>query len=126
MNGENPEETDYYVSYEAKVYAGVDFEAIGITVDDEAKTIRVEIPAVSITDVIVDIASMDFIFYNDAANTSTVSEAAYRACEEDAERESQRQEAIYELARQNAGNVLRALIEPIVDQMDGAYTLTVA
>ena len=126
MNGEDPEKTDYYVSYEAKVYAGIDFEDIGIAVDDEAKAISVEIPEVTITDVIVDIASMDFIFYNDKANASTVSQQAYKACEEDARQESREQEAIYELARQNAANVLRALIEPIVDQTDGGYSLSVA
>ena len=126
MNGEDPEKTDYYVSYEAKVYAGIDFEDIGIAVDDEAKAISVEIPEVTITDVIVDIASMDFIFYNDKANASTVSQQAYKACEEDTRQESREQEAIYELARQNAANVLRALIEPIVDQTDGGYSLNVA
>ena len=47
MNGEDPEKTDYYVSYEAKVYAGIDFEDIGIAVDDEAKAISVEIPEVT-------------------------------------------------------------------------------
>ena len=126
MNGEDPEKTDYYVSYEAKVYAGIDFEDIGIAVDDEAKAISVEIPEVTITDVIVDIASMDFIFYNDKANASTVSQQAYKACEEDARQESREQEVIYELARQNAANVLRALIEPIVDQTEGGYSLSVA
>lgn len=126
MNGQNAEETDYYVSYEAKVYAGIDFEAIQITVDDEAKMIYVIIPEVTITKVDVDIASMDFIFYNTKANTSTVTQAAYKACEADAQRESGQQQAIYELARQNACNVLTALIEPLVEQVDAEYGLSVA
>lgn len=126
MNEANPEQTDYYVSYEAKVYAGIDFEQVQISVDDEAKEIVVKLPEVNITKVDVDIASMDFIFYNNSANTSTVSQAAYKACEADAQKESAQQKAIYELARQNACNVLTALIEPLVEQVDDAYTLSVS
>ena len=126
MNEANPEQTDYYVSYEAKVYAGIDFEKIQISVDDQAKKIVVKLPEVTITKVDVDIASMDFIFYNNSANTSTVSQAAYKACEADAQEESAQQKAIYELARQNACNVLKALIQPLVEQVDAAYTLSVS
>ena len=121
MNEAEPEQTDYYVSYEAKVYAGIDFE-----VDDEAKMIYVKLPEVTITKVDVDIASMDFIFYNNSANTSTVSQAAYKACEADAQRESAKQQDIYELARQNARNVLTALIDPLVEQVDAEYGLSVS
>lgn len=125
MNKDNPEQIDYYVSYEARVYAGIDFSAVGIEVDSEQKTICLELPEVTITKVDVDVASMDFIFYNNKANASTVSEQAYKACEADAQQESQAQSAIYELAKQNAGNVLTALVQPIVEQADAEYTLSV-
>lgn len=125
MNPDKPEETDYYVSYEAKVYAGIDFDRVQIRVDNEAKMIYVEIPEVDITKVDVDIASMDFIFYNDKANTATVSQEAYRACEADARQESEKQEDIYQLAKQNACNVLTALIKPIVEQLDPEFGLSV-
>ena len=123
MNQEKPEETDYYVSYEAKVYAGIDFSEVQFRVDNEKKVIYVDLPEVDITKIDVDIASMDFIFYNDKANAATVSQAAYAACEEDARRESEKQEDIFRLARQNAGNVLTALIRPIVEQMDPEFRL---
>lgn len=126
MNEEQPDETDYYVSYEAKVYAGIDFEAVNISVDNNEKVIRIEIPDVTITRVDVDVASMDFIFYNNKANTSTVSQAAYKACEADAQQESETQKAIYDLAKQNARNVLTALIQPIVEQADAEFTLSVS
>ena len=41
------------------------------------------------------------------------------------EKESQEQQAIYDLAEQNAKNVLTALVKPIVDQADTEYTLVV-
>lgn len=125
MNQDNPESVDYYVSYEAKVNAGIDFEQVGIDLDEEAKTICITMPPVELTEVNVDISSLDFIFYNQKLNTSTVTETAYKACEADVEKESQEQQAIYDLAEQNAKNVLTALVKPIVDQADTEYTLVV-
>ncbi|OUP64869.1 hypothetical protein B5F12_04270 [Pseudoflavonifractor sp. An176] len=125
MNENKPEDTDYYVSYEANVYAGINFDDIQIEVNEEEKKIQIRIPKVSITKVDVDIASMDFIFYNNKANTSTVSQEAYKACLKDAQQESQEQEAIYELARQNACKVLTALVRPIVEQVDAGFQLSV-
>ena len=64
MNQEDPQSVDYYVSYEAKVNAGIDFEEVGIELEEETKTIRITVPPVELTEVNVDIASLDFIFYN--------------------------------------------------------------
>lgn len=124
-NPKKPEEIDYYVSYEARVDAGIDFEKILISMDNEAKTVTVDIPEVYITDINVDIASLDFIFINDDANTSTVTQEAFKACEADVQAESEQKEAIYDLAKQNAVNVLTALIHPILEQLDTEYALTV-
>lgn len=126
MNEKKPEDVDYYVSYEARVDAGIDFEKIGITVDNEAKVIQVTVPEVYITDINVDIASLDFIFINDKANTSTVTQAAFKACEDDVKNESEQQDAIFDLAKQNAINILTALVKPIVEQMDAEYELIVS
>ena len=124
-NEKKPEEVDYYVSYEARVNAGIDFNKIEISVDNEAKTIFVDIPQIRITDSNVDITSLDFIFYNDKANASTVTQEAFKACEADVQKESEQQNAIYELAKQNAVNVLTALINPIVEQLGTEYTLII-
>lgn len=124
-NPKKPEEIDYYVSYEARVDAGIDFEKILISMDNEAKTVTVDIPEVYITDINVDIASLDFIFINDDANTSTVTQEAFKACEADVQAESEQKEAIYDLAKQNAVNVLTALIHPILEQLDTEYALTI-
>lgn len=125
MNEKDTKEIDYYVSYEARVNAGTDFEKIVISVDNEIKTITVDIPEVYITDINVDIASLDFIFLNNKANTATVTQEAFKACEADVQRESEQQTAIYDLAKQNAVNVLTALINPIIEQLDAEYTLVI-
>lgn len=125
MNEKNPDEVDYYVSYESKVYAGIDFEKVKITMDKEAKKITVTLPEIEITDINVDIASLDYIFINSKANTSTVSEQAYKACIADVTSESKEEAAIYELAEQNAKNIMKALISPFIEQLDSDYELEI-
>ncbi len=124
-NKQKPINIDYYVSYCSKIKAGIDFEKVGITVDNEAKKITATLPEVTITDVTVDITTLDYIFQNAAANNASVSEEAYKACIEDATVESRRQKDIYSFAQQNAENVIKALINPFVSQLDAEYTLEV-
>lgn len=125
MNEEKPEKVDYYVSYDAKVKAGIDFEKVEITVDNENKVITVKLPEIKITDINVDITSLDYIFENKKANTSTVSEEAYKKCIEDVKSESNNEDAIYELAEQNAQNIVEALISPFIEQLDDEYKLQI-
>lgn len=125
MNEENSEKVDYYVSYEAKVKAGIDFEKVDIEVDSENKVILVKLPEIKITDINVDITSLDYIFENAEANTSTVSEKAYKKCIEDVKNESDSENAIYDLAEQNAKNVVEALISPFIEQLDDEYQLEI-
>ena len=82
-NEKKSDKIDYYVAYEAKVSAGIDFDKVDIVVDHEAKKVSIKIPDVYITDVVVDVSSMDFIFNDKSANKSAVTEKAFKACEED-------------------------------------------
>ena len=124
-NEENPENIDYYVSYEAKVKAGIDFELVEVEVNETDKVITITLPEVKITDVDVDIASLDYIFMNNKANTQTVSEQAYKKCIKDVTKESNSTDEIYESARQNARNIVEALISPFVEQLDSEYKLEI-
>ena len=78
-----------------------------------------------ITDVNVDIASLDYIFMNKRANTETVSAQAYKKCIDDVTKESNSTTEIYELAKQNARNIVEALIKPFVEQLDDKYELKI-
>lgn len=122
---ENDEQPDYYVSYEARVKAGIVMDDIQIAVDNNNKVITVTLPKVEITEINVDISSLDFIFYNLKANTSSVTQEAYKACEDDAKEEVETQEAILTLAKQNAVNIIKALTSPIVEQLDAEYQLVI-
>ena len=125
MNEKKVDEIDYYVSYEATVKAGIDFEQIQIEVDNEAKEIVVTLPEIQLNDIDVDIATLDYIFVNEKANNEAVTQTAYEACKADVNNECTQEDAIYELARQNAKNVIEALIKPFVNQMDEEYVLVI-
>ena len=124
-NEKKPDQIDYYVSYEATVNAGIDFQTVGVSMDEEQKIITLKVPEAHITNLAVDMSSLDFIFLNKKADKSGVTEAAYKACEEDVRRESEQQTAICELAKQNAKNVLKALAQPIVNQLGADYRLVI-
>lgn len=124
-NEKKPEKIDYYVSYEATVNAGIDFQKVEISMDEEQKTITLKVPEAHITNQSVEMSSLEFIFLNKKADKPGVTEVAYKACEEDVRQESEQQTAICELAKQNAENVLKALTKPIVDQLGDGYQLVI-
>ncbi len=125
-NKEQPNSIDYYVSYKSKVDVGIDMSKVDISIDEDSKMISVMIPDVQIMDINVDISSLDYIFMNNKANTSSISEEAFKACELDAQQESEKQKAIFELATQNAHNTITALIQPFLEQLGTEYSLSIS
>ena len=122
---DDPDEVAYYVSYDAKVKAGIDFKKVEIDVDKKEKIITVTVPKTKINDINVDINSLDYIFIDDDAITETVSEQAYKKCIEDVTKETKTEDAIYKLAEENTKNVIQALINPFVTQLDEEYQLVI-
>lgn len=125
MNEKNPDKMDYYVAYEAQVQAGVDFADLQPEIDEASKTVTIRVPDAYFKKANVDMASLDFMFNSKKANTSGVTERAYKACQEDADRECSSSEAILELARENAVNAVEALTRPLIEQLYPEYTLVV-
>lgn len=125
MNEKNPDKLDYYVAYEAQAQAGVNFNELQPEIDEASKTVTIRVPDAYFKKANVDMASLDFMFNSKKANTSGVTERAYKACQEDAERECSCSEAILELARENAVNTVEALTRPLVEQLYPEYTLVV-
>ncbi len=123
MNDKKPEKVDFYVSYEAKVKAGIDVEQIELSVNENNKVIYITLPEVKITDTDVEIESLDYIFENDKANTENVSAKAYKACISDVENEASTEDAIFELAEENAQNIIKALVSPFATQYDAEYEI---
>ncbi len=117
----------YNVAYDAKVSVGIDMEKIKIEVnedDKDNKKIIVSIPQIEIVDADVDPGSLDYIFQNKNANTSDVFKTAYPACIEDAENECKNNHTLYKLARENAINMIKALMQPLLVQYE-QYSLEI-
>ncbi len=120
MDKEDPEKVAYYCAYEAKVDAGIDVTQTNISLvkGKDKNIISITIPRANITDANVDISSLDYMFVEDSAENDTVSNEAYKACIEDVTQKSINEDSICELAQKNAENVVRALVEPFVEQVN--------
>ncbi len=123
MNSEKSDQIDYYVAYTATVKAGLDFNRIIISKDDENHQIIVDLPEISIQEPTVKIEDMDFIFINSKISQDGISADAYKKCIQDVKDESQNQNAIYDYAQQNAENLIKGLIQPFVNQLGDDYSV---
>ena len=121
VDGDN--KTDYHVSYDSIISIGIDFDKVSFESDLEAKKIYVTIPEPEITDISVDIESLDFIFNNKKADKLTTLQSAYEVCIEDARAECEANEKMFSLAEKSIEDAIRALTEPIIDEFSETYTL---
>lgn len=119
----------YYAAYNARVSIGLDMEKITVSMKDMdagtennsgrtsgKKQLIVTLPAAKITDIAVDPGSLDYIFKDSSADNEHVSITALPACKADAEAECMSNQMIFELAKENAVNTVRALTQPFLDQ----------
>lgn len=114
-------EIECYVSYEAKINAGIDFGKISINKDEEGKKIVISIPKVTLSEIDVSPGSLDYIYLKKVSDEELMTKRAFKACKEDVENESKNEKEIYTLAEQNAKNIVEALINPFIQQLDSEY-----
>lgn len=122
---EDGETVKYHVAYEGVVTAGIDFEKIGVSVEDETKTVVITVPEAEVQNVYVDMGTIECIFEKDKYETETVSQEAYHFCCEDLEKKAKEETSLLTIARDNAVEAVNALIAPWVEQMDEEYHVEV-
>ena len=120
----NPEKIDYYISYEAKVKAGIDIDKVDITMDSENKVITITLPEIKINDIVVDETTFDYIFNNNRKDELGQTAVSLKLCKEDVVNEIENIDVVYELARQNAVNIVKGLVSPFVESLRG-YSLEI-
>lgn len=111
----------YHVAYEGTVKAGIDFSAIDVNVDNENKIITIKVPEVTIQDAIVDAGSLEYIFEKDKYNTENVFKEAYDICQKDLDNRAANEKELLDLARENAKQVIEAMVTPWVEQINAEY-----
>ncbi len=115
----------YHVAYEGTVTAGIDFDAIDISVDDENKIITITVPDVTIQDAIVDEGSLEYIFEKKKYDNEGVFKEAYAICQNDLDARAENEKKLLDLAKENARQVIEAMVEPWVEQINDEYTLEI-
>lgn len=119
------EDVIYYVAYKGVVSAGINFDEIGIVVDEEGKTVTISIPEVQILEVLVDAGSLEYIFTKDKYETENVAEEALSHCREDLLEKASSETKLLELAKVNSVTSVKALFMPWIEQLDEEYTVSI-
>lgn len=122
---DNDGKLKYHVAYEGTVTAGIDFDAIKISVDDENKKITITVPDVTIQDAIVDEGSLEYIFEKKKYDNEEVFKEAYAICQKDLNDRSENEKKLLDLAKENARQVIEAMVEPWVDQINHEYVVEI-
>ena len=115
----------YYVAYQGTVTAGVNFDEIDISVDEEQKKIYITIPDVSIQDTIVDAESLEYIFTKDKYDDENVFVKAYAKAQDDLDERAKSDKELLKLAEDNVRQVVTGMVTPWVDQIDSEYEIIV-
>lgn len=115
----------YYVAYEGRVKAGIDFGKIECRIDKEEKIITITLPEVELKEKTVDPGTMEYIFKDKRSESETVHQEAYQICEADLEEKTKDAKELLHFAEENAAAVVKALVMPWVEQIDADYTVEI-
>ncbi len=118
-------EVQYYVAYNGRVNAGIDFNKIEIEKDDKDKKIIFVLPPVEVFDTNIDNNSLDYIFEDRHSKTDTVQVEAYNLCTEDLKRRVESENLVADAAKENAISAIKGLIEPLIQTEDSTYKIEV-
>ena len=89
------------------------------------KKIIVTLPKVEVQEVTVDIKSLDFIFLKKKYETETILSDAYSECLKDLSNKANKDDSLYDMAKENAESTIRALMEPLIQGFDSEFTVEV-
>lgn len=112
---------DYYVAYSGTIKAGFNTEDVKLSLDKENHTLAIYLPKIKITEANVDHSSLDVITKGYDPSDNEAYNLAYNDLNEKAESNGE----LLDMATQNAKNVEKALVEPILNSGNEQYEVTV-
>ena len=88
----------------------------------ENNEIVIKLPSIEIDEPSVDIQTLDYIFYDNSYNKETITAEAYKLSNQDARKETKNNKAIKKLALDNLKRLIKALINPLLEEDGKDYT----
>ncbi len=114
----------YYVAYKGEVKAGIDFDKVKVSLDEETDKITVVIPRLRPLEITID-SELDFMEMEEKLNTEGVYAEAYKMAEEDLKRRMETDDSIRQAAIESAKTAELALLKPWVEQVDPERDYTI-
>ncbi|MDO5339725.1 MAG: DUF4230 domain-containing protein [Eubacteriales bacterium] len=115
----------YYVAYNGKITAGINFNDIKIDISDNPKEIIITVPDVTIQDTVVDAGTLEYIYTKNKYKNENNFQEAYSECQSELDEKASTEPKLLNMAKENAKQVIEALVEPWVEQIDSEYTVTI-
>lgn len=123
--GEDKTTVAYYVAYEGKVKAGIDFDKLDISINEAEKHITIKLPDVEFQEQSVDPGTLKYIFKDRDRQRENIHQEAFELCEKDLKERVRQEKDLKDQAKKNAQAVVQGLVEPWVKQIDSEYSITV-
>lgn len=114
---------EYYVAYNGKVTAGIDFNEVNIDVNYKEKKIYITLPNVEIHEINVDMGTLDYIYEKNTSEKDSISQEAYKLCKNDLRERAENETELLVNANENAKSAIEALIKPWIESVDKEFQI---
>lgn len=114
---EDSDHIDCYIAYNANVKVGIQMADVTFEIDEEEKTVMPILPEITVNIATLDENELSYIPKNPDVSLKEI----IALCKEDAVREANQSEKLYETAEENVRGVIEALLSPILD--NAGYTI---
>ena len=114
---------EYYVAYNGKVTAGIDFNEVNIDVNYKEKKIYITLPNVEIHEINVDMGTLDYIYEENTSEKDSISQEAYKLCKNDLRERAKNETELLVNANENAKSAIEALIKPWIESVDKEFQI---
>lgn len=110
-NENSPEDVDCYIAYDANVKVGINMEDVKFKIDEEKKTVTPILPDITVNIATIDEEEISYM----PKNPDISLKEAITLCKEDAMKEANNSDKLYQTAEENLRAVIEALLSPVLD-----------
>ena len=124
-NAKDKTKIDYYVKYEGTLKAGIDFNKIDVNVNSNKKIITINLPEVMYTDLTVNIGSLKYIYLNKPKESDSVSQEAFKLCNDDLNKRIDNEIKLKETAKENLELFIQEFMKSYVKALGENYKVEI-